>query len=176
MLLLAGLIFSLILSGKNFQTEAYDGKQVDVNTYKYDIQLKGEDNQEISLEVLLDQLKGTVVYLDFWSSWCGPCRMAMPDALKLREEYENSELSFVYFTIEDKDESWRESIRDLQLNDKRAMNFFILNSDSSQTIEDWNIIMIPRYLIFDKSGKLVNKRAPGPSGNEIREILDELLK
>jgi len=141
-----------------------------------DIQVKDKQGDTLAFKTILEQLKGNVVYLDFFGSWCGPCRAAMPDAFKLRKEYENKDVAFVYLAINDREDVWKKTINDLQLNDNRAMNYFIVNSKSSKTIQELKIQGVPHYLIYDKTGKLVNHRAPGPYGVEIRKILDELLK
>ncbi|MDR0437183.1 MAG: redoxin family protein [Bacteroidales bacterium] len=141
-----------------------------------DIQLKDEKGNEITFETILKQLQGKVIYLDFWASWCAPCRSAMPEAFKLRKEYENKDVAFVYLAFNDREDAWKKAINDLQLNDNLAMNYFILNSKTSKTIQNLKVESIPRYLIYDKIGKIIYPKAPGPYGEEIRKMLDELLK
>jgi thiol-disulfide isomerase/thioredoxin len=141
-----------------------------------DIVLRSNTGNEINYENLRKQYQGKVLYVDFWASWCAPCRSVMPEALKLRKEYENKDVVFLYLAFNDRENEWKAAINKLQLNDKRAINYFIVNSKSSKAIQELKVESIPRYLIYDKTGKIVHYRAPGPYGTEIREQLDKLLK
>lgn len=127
-----------------------------------------------NFEDLLKKHKGKVIYVDFWASWCAPCRRSMPHAKALREEYKNKNIVFIYLAKNDKLDAWKRAI----IKDKTnhlAENYLIENSIVSKMITDLNISSIPRYLIYDKTGKLVHKNAPGSSSDEIRNLLDNYI-
>lgn len=133
------------------------------------------NNIKTNFNSLTAKFNGKVLYIDFWASWCAPCRASMPHANKLREEYKGKDVVFLYLALNDKETDWIKAINDLGLN-SNCENYFIKNSKTSKMIEDLGISSIPRYLIFDKNGTLVHKNAPGPSGEEIRKLLNGLLE
>jgi thiol-disulfide isomerase/thioredoxin len=165
----------IAFTGDSLRTKNKLLEQGITETKNDDIQLKDLNGNEVAFQTILEQLKGKVIYLNFWASWCAPCRSAMPEAFKLRKDYESKDVAFVYLAFNDREDAWKKAINDLQLNDNRAMNYFIVNSKSSKAIEELKIESIPRYLIYDKTGKIVNAKAQGPYGVEIRKMLDELL-
>jgi len=140
----------------------------------YDLLLKASDNAQIELSSLAKNHNGKVLYIDFWASWCAPCRASMPYAKELRNEYEGKGVVFIYLAFNDREKEWREAIQTLEL-DSNCENYFIVNPKTSKMIETLNITNIPRYMIYSKEGKLVNPNAPGPEGAEIRELLDRYL-
>lgn len=144
-------------------------------TKNEDILLRDAKGNEINYETVRQEHKGKVLYVDFWASWCAPCRASMPEALKLRKEYAGKEVVFLYLALNDREDTWKAAATKEQL-DINGISYFIVNSKSSKAIQELKVESIPRYLIYDKTGKLVYFRAPGPHGNEIREQLDKLLK
>ncbi|MBE0652038.1 MAG: TlpA family protein disulfide reductase [Bacteroidales bacterium] len=139
-----------------------------------DLLLKNEQGTQLTFKDLLKQYKGKVIYVDFWASWCEPCRRSMPAAKKLREAYKNKKVAFVYLAKNDQDNAWKKAIRRTETN-YLGENYFIVNSTVSKILEEWKVYSIPRYMIFDKKGHLVYKNAPGPGSEAIRKILDKYL-
>lgn len=143
-------------------------------TKSNDLVLLGLDGNSVDLNTLLKKHSGKVVYVDFWASWCAPCREAMPHAWKLREEFKGQDVVFIYLALNDKDTPWRDAIRKLNM-ESNSKNYFVVNSKTAKLIEQLNVRSIPRYMLFDKSGTLANAKAPGPQGAAIRNELRELL-
>lgn len=132
-------------------------------------------NEETTLANILETNKGNVIYIDFWASWCGPCRKAMPDIEKLKKEYTNQTIKFIYLSMDRDVESWEKASRQEQIHDYEH-SYVIIQSKQSKFLENLSIKEIPRYLIFDKNGILVHQDAPGPSFKKIRELLNGYLK
>lgn len=134
-----------------------------------------KDNRQTNLQHVLEKNKGKVIYIDFWASWCAPCKRSMPGAKQLREEYKDKEVIFIYLALNDDEERWKKEEKRLDVN-YLSESYFITNSKTAQIIIDLNVRTIPRYLLFGKKGELLHRNAPGPHGKEIREQLNQLLK
>lgn len=128
----------------------------------------------VNFDEMLLQNKGKVIYVDFWASWCAPCHASMTHALALREYYERKDVVFLYLGYNDNVGPWRNAIKSLGINGN-SKNYIITNSKTARMINDLRIKTIPRYLLFNKQGKLVHPNAPGPEGEAIRKELNQLL-
>ncbi len=135
----------------------------------YDINMK-----QVDFANQMNFYKGKVVYIDVWASWCGPCRAAMPAAKDLREKYKDKPVVFLYLAYNDQQNSWKKGVSQYNLNEGNAASFLIA-SPEAQWIKDMEIKSIPRYMIYDKEGKLINKNAPDPKNSYLVELLNSLL-
>ncbi len=138
------------------------------------LNLLNEKGSTKMLTGLLKELKGKVVYVDYWASWCAPCRTAMPSSLKLREAFGDKEVAFVYFSIDRGQEEWRKASKSDGL-EGYVHNYLVLNHEKSEMKQQLEIEAIPRYLIFNKEGKLVEKNAPSPVSAELEIVLNQYL-
>jgi len=146
---------------------------IDLGT-KHELLLEDFEGNRTDFDSLLQHHKDKVIYVDFWASWCAPCRKSMPYAKNLRDEFSDNDVAFIYLAFNDKIEDWKESIPKLTL-ERNCENYFIVNSRTSEFIEAFKVKSIPRYMLFNKKGELVNQNAPGPEGQEIRELLNRYL-
>lgn len=124
-------------------------------------------------EVYIDQFKGKVVYIDFWASWCGPCRQQFPFSKKLHDSMSKKELDkivFLYISIDDNEATWKKAI---EQNSLQGINGISKGGWSSEVCKFFNISSIPRYMILNKSGKVVEQDAKRPSDETLK---DDLLK
>jgi thiol-disulfide isomerase/thioredoxin len=122
----------------------------------------------------LADFKGKVVYVDVWATWCGPCKREIPDLQKLEEEYHGKNVAFVSISTDRDEKAWRDFLK------KQTMGGYQLHQSQNfdETISKAFVINgIPRFILFDEEGKIVNPEAPRPSsGAEIRQLLDKTLE
>jgi len=132
-------------------------------------------NNQLSLQQVLNSNKGKLVYIDFWASWCFPCRKEMPHAKELWKQFDNTDIIFVYLSVDKNKEEWAGAAVAEGL-DTRVHNYVVLNAEQSTFLKSIDFGPIPRYLLYDKEGKLVHKKAPGPSSDEIKRVIETYLK
>lgn len=117
---------------------------------------------------LLSDLKGNVVYIKVWATWCAPCIKSFPDWNKLQQEFaDNDSVIFLCISVDKDIEKWRDMVESRQLS---GIN---VNTDSKRIRDDYLIPGIPRYILIDQNGFVVDARASSPSEGRIH---DEILK
>ena len=136
-----------------------------------EVLLMSPDGMKTSLSKVLNSLKGKVVYVDFWASWCRPCCAEMEPAAELRERMKGKDIEFIYLSTDEDHSKMCGALDELKLTDCKV--YRILNPKAAKFMYEYNIQLIPRYMIIDKNGKIVNDNAPRPSSEEIGHILSE---
>jgi len=118
----------------------------------------------------LSGLEGKVVLVDFWASWCRPCRMANPHVVGLYDKY-NKKGFEVYSVSLDRDKArWEKAIKD----DKLSWEYHVsdLKQWQSQPAKEWGVSGIPKTFLIDKNGKIA---AVNPRGQALENAIEELV-
>lgn len=113
-------------------------------------------------------------YVDFWASWCAPCRAQMPASKKLKEEYGKKGIGFVYVSTDEDANAWKKAAK--QLNLLPQYSYVLPSGNESAVAQRFNITSIPRYLIIDAKGNVISDQAPIPSDPKIKQMFNKLLK
>ena len=137
-----------------------------------DVQLVDNSGKTGTLNEFISAHQGKVIYVDYWASWCAPCIAEMPSAKKLQKELNNKNIVYLYLSTDRKEEPWQKALKKLELQGN--INYRIMNADNSMQMEELEIQFIPRYMIYDVNGRLVNKDAPRPSESEL--LKSQLMK
>lgn len=147
----------------------------DLNKETQEIYFINSQKQKQTLSQILEDNKGKVIYIDFWASWCAPCRALMPASRELHKQYKDKDVVFLYLSIDNDFEKWQKANRDEGLLQNR-FSLLAVNYPNADFYKELNLRSIPRYLLYDKQGNLVHKNAPSPDSDIIKQELDKLLK
>lgn len=112
---------------------------------KYDFTLESMQGDKVTLSAL----KGKVVILDFWATWCPPCRAAIPKLIELYNKYQNQGFLILGIALDEKEEV-------VKLSKEMGINYPIL-FDDKVTSKNYEIQSIPTLFVIDKKGKQVHK-------------------
>ncbi len=124
------------------------------------------DGKKISLQ----SLKGKVVYLDLWATWCGPCLAEMPHYEELKAKYkDNNNIVFVSLSIDDTETPWKKNVETRKADGYQ----WIINRNA---LADYEIVSIPRTIVIDKNFKIADLNAPLPSDKTTIPMIEGLLK
>jgi thiol-disulfide isomerase/thioredoxin len=123
----------------------------------------------------LADLKGKYVYIDTWATWCGPCRAEIPFLQKAEEKYKGKNIEFVSISVDVKKdyEKWKKFVTDKSLG---GTQLFADNDWNSDFIKAYGINSIPRFILIDPKGNVIDADAKRPSDPGLLTQLDGLVK
>ncbi|WP_274474450.1 TlpA disulfide reductase family protein [Mangrovimonas aestuarii] len=127
-------------------------------------------------EITLSDVKGKVTIIDFWASWCGPCRRENPNVVKVYEKYHDKGLEIVGVSLDgsprqkDAKNAWLEAIEKDNLTWHHVSN---LNYFNDPIAKEYNIKSIPATFIIDENGVIIAKNLRGQAlEDKIAELLN----
>lgn len=156
-------LFSLLIAF-SFNTFA-----VDINDKAPEFKLDAIKNA--SQKLALSQLQGKVVYVDFWASWCGPCKRSFPKLEALRAKYKDKGFEVVAINMDENVEDAHDFLKQF------AVSFPIVRDPSGAVAEQYQVKGMPTGYVIDQSGR-VNYIAEGfdPEDEKaIEEMVDALI-
>jgi thiol-disulfide isomerase/thioredoxin len=138
------------------------------------LQIVDQANRIRSFKEVITAYKGQVTYVDFWASWCAPCRREIPLSAKLHEAYADKGVNFIYISTDEDLGSWQRACKNEKLPPSAC--YIMPKGKESAIAKQFEINTIPRYMLIGKDGKIIDTDAPRPSDPKIRKIFDGLLK
>jgi len=122
-----------------------------------------ESGQAISLA----DFQGKVIYLDFWASWCGPCRQSLPLYEQMKSEFPAEAFEIVAINL---DESRDDAVRFLE---DHPVSYTILMDPAGKSASQWQIQAMPTSFLLDSDGRIIRSWA-GFNSSHLDEIENEI--
>jgi peroxiredoxin len=119
--------------------------------------------------VKLSSLRGKFVLIDFWASWCGPCRMENPNVVRMYDKFKDKGFDIYGVSLDDNEKAWKTAIAKDNLKWQHGSELKKWNSGVAQS---YGVNAIPATFLLDKEGKIIAKNLRGPA---LESKLTELL-
>lgn len=109
-----------------------------------DFTLKSDTGENIRLS----ELRGEVVLINFWASWCGPCRQEMPILSELHDKYKAMGFTVLAVNVEENSSKARKLLRDM------PVSFPVLYDNDSNVSKQYNVVAMPSTVLVDRNGNM----------------------
>ncbi|ULT23439.1 TlpA family protein disulfide reductase [Sphingobacterium sp. E70] len=151
---------------KALQEQLNAQKTVDIGKHAIDFVMDNDKGQPISFS----SFKGKYVLLDFWASWCGPCRSEMPFINEIYQKYKDKNFEVVAVSIDSKKDHWLKAIKEdkmswIQLSD--------LKGYKNDVALKYGVMAIPRNFLINPEGVIIAKDL---RGEDIEKELSRIIK
>jgi len=131
--------------------------------------IRGIDQEGQSFST--EQLRGQILYIDVWATWCSPCVEKIPKMYALQEKFaDHSQIRFLFVSIDKDLDKWRNYVSELPAG---ALH---INAGNTGFFQDYMMGGVPHYILIDASGNIIQSNAPAPDSHEIKGMLEELQK
>lgn len=122
--------------------------------------------------IKLSSLKGKAVLIDFWASWCMPCRASIPHLKQLYQKYHEQGFSILSVSIDQNTKAWQTAMLKEAMPWQQAIDKYEDGKDASMLMNTLGIQSVPFAIILDKDGKvlLIN-----PDAEQIDKLLPKLF-
>lgn len=138
-------------------------KGCEIGRLSPDFELKNLNGQSVKLS----SLRGKYTLIDFWASWCGPCRKEIPNLKQVYAAYKDKGLQLIGVSLDNSDAAWRKAVEEEQLD------YLQLNDPDNITGKLYNFDGIPFIILISPDGIILEK---GLRGAEVEEKVAKYLK
>lgn len=117
----------------------------------------------------LADFKGKYIYIDMWATWCNPCKRELPYLKELEKKFEGAEIVFIGLSTDGDKAKWEKMVRSGELC---GVQLYLGPRSTFQ--KSYNIDGIPRFILLDKEGRIINNNMSRPSADETVRVLEAL--
>lgn len=148
-------------------------EKIELNKKKtgFTINEAGQVANEDLFASIISKFRGHTLLVDFWATWCGPCRMANKAMIPMKEELKDKDIIYLYITGETSPMgTWQNMIPDIH-----GEHYRVTNEQWSYLMTNFNVQGVPTYLVIDKEGNVTFKETGFPGINTMKEQLMKAL-
>lgn len=127
--------------------------------------------------VSLSDFKGKYVFIDFWATWCGPCKAEIPSFKILIDDYKSRNIVFISMSVDKDKAAWEKYMKEGYTFDGQQVMLdekpnWVQLHDPIKANKQYLVMYIPTFTLIDPQGNIVNARCPRPTDPELRTLLD----
>lgn len=151
---------------KDKEIAAAKAAKVEIGQVAPDFSYRTEDSTKT---VSLKDFRGKYLLIDFWASWCGPCRAEVPNLKKTYKEFAGKDVAFLSVSIDAKEADWKKALLEEQMDWPQVL----APNAGKEIMQEYQFSGIPFIILLDKEGKIVAKHLRGGAiGKKLREVLN----
>lgn len=174
-LILMGL--TIVLAACSTKPQNQQAPEADNVTTETHVEDKGENVGNLQLTdmnrdrvSMADEIaKNKITIIDFWASWCGPCRQEMPLVVKLYENHKEQGLGIIGISLDEDYKAWAEAVKEMNM---AWPQFSDLRGWDDYTARQFGVTAIPHTMVVDQQGNIL---ARGLRGEELHNFIDQQL-
>jgi len=140
---------------------------VDAGIVAYDFTLEDINGKKVSLS----DFKGNVIILDFWASWCAPCKKEIPELEKLHEKMSGQAVTFIAVSADTDKKSWEKAVKTREMK-----GIQLYNNGWGDVASLYKVTGVPRFVAIGKDGVIKSLNAPRPTSGNLDAMVNDLLK
>jgi len=160
-----------LLKNKKYLTEVLEKysqlKKIEKGAISPVFELNDINGNNISL----NDLKGKLVYIDIWATWCLPCIKEIPSLKKMEKYFKGKDIQFVSICKSDIKDNWEKMVKEKELG---GIQLFA-PIDDIPFFKDYSVQGIPRFILINKNGKIIDSNAKRPSDITLKEEIELYL-
>ena len=129
------------------------------------------NDKEVKYEQL--PLKGKLLFIDIWATYCPDCRKELPALESLQEDYKTEPITFVSISVDRDKEAWKAMVKEKKLG---GIHLYASPETKELFKELYDLRSIPRYMLIDEKGNIINANLPMPSDKNLKELITATLR